>query len=125
MPEKRHFQRVPFIEQVHLCHEQQHLQGKLLDISLKGLLVELESLPPQVQPPHWQVSLRLAGDLRLTFTAEVRHCHDRTLGLAFTRMDADSMTHLRRLLELNSGDAEEIERELEWMISRRAAHLAD
>jgi hypothetical protein len=38
------------------------------------------------------------------------------VGFHFTEIDADSMAHLRRLLELNTGDAGEIERELERMV---------
>jgi hypothetical protein len=38
--------------------------------------------------------------------------HDGQLSLSCTEIDLDSITHLRRLLELNLGDPDLIEREL-------------
>ncbi|MBN2644706.1 MAG: PilZ domain-containing protein [Desulfuromonadaceae bacterium] len=119
MPEKRHYQRVPFVEHVLLQQEELTCQATVLDISLKGILVELSDADlTKLQPGNpWQITLQLASsDIRLHFCALVTHRERNTIGLTFTTMDDDSMSHLRRLLELNTGDADEIERELEYMI---------
>jgi hypothetical protein len=42
----------------------------------------------------------------------VAHHHDAVLGVRCKAIDLDSITHLRRLVELNRGDAEDLQREL-------------
>lgn len=44
--------------------------------------------------------------------SEVAHESEDTLGLRFVGIDLESISHLRRLLELNAGDAALIEREI-------------
>lgn len=85
----------------------------VIDISLKGVLLN--------RPPGWKqedhrglvLDIKLVNSgVTLHMQAEVAHAHEDLLGLRFTGMDMDSITHLRRLLELNLGDAELIDREV-------------
>jgi hypothetical protein len=46
----------------------------------------------------------------------VAHLENTHVGLRCESIDLDSMAHLRRLLELNSGDPELVERELSALI---------
>ena len=48
--------------------------------------------------------------IRMTVT--VMHVHADRIGLHCEHIDIDSVTHLRRLIELNLGDPELLEREL-------------
>ena len=55
-------------------------------------------------------------DIALTFSGEVAHVSGNRSGMKFLHEDIDSMTHLRRLLELNLGSDETITRELSYLI---------
>ncbi|PLX96178.1 MAG: pilus assembly protein PilZ [Desulfuromonas sp.] len=118
MNEKRHYARVDFVEQAQLHLAGQAITVTLHDISLKGALIELpQATTTVVEATPCQLSLCLANsEIILAFDAQVVHIHEKTIGMTFTGMDSDSMTHLRRLLELNTGNPEEIDRELTYMI---------
>jgi hypothetical protein len=51
----------------------------------------------------------------ITMGVRVAHVNDRTAGLRCIEIDLDSLTHLRRLLELNLGDSALLCRELEHL----------
>jgi len=119
MSEKRLFGRVSFATDAHLELSGKRLEGQLLDISLKGALV-------CVQPPveiasgtacHMVVDLS-GSDISLDFNAEAVHFHNDCIGFKFTSSDPDSFAHLRRLLELNTGDPDQVERELHQLFRR-------
>ncbi|MBE0387026.1 hypothetical protein PLUTE_a2068 [Pseudoalteromonas luteoviolacea DSM 6061] len=44
---------------------------------------------------------------------EIRHIEEAHLGLHCAQIDLDSVTHLKRLIELNIGDDDILHRELE------------
>jgi hypothetical protein len=48
---------------------------------------------------------------------EVAHVEGEHVGLLCRSIDIESITHLRRLLEINLGDAKLLERELKALIS--------
>ena len=117
MEEKRDYQRVPF-----KCHSQvnivdQSYPSELLDISLRGVLLELT--PPQNIGLGSQCQLDIAFascDVHLQINATLVHREENHYGFRIESLDLDSLTHLRRLLELNFGDADEINREFfHWL----------
>jgi len=111
--EKRRYSRAPFDSDVTLISLATQSQGKLIDISLKGALVEL--------PQGWEGQIGDAytlelplGDNEITIrmkviVARIEHDH---VGLYCKNIDFDSIVHLKRLMELNLGDAELVNREL-------------
>nr|WP_320116151.1 PilZ domain-containing protein [uncultured Desulfuromonas sp.] len=121
MNEKRHYARVNFVEQANLNYADSSQDVTLNDISLKGALIELAHPIDNTligSPCH--LSLRLAdSSIVLDFDAQVAHSQQKNIGVTFTAMDSDSITHLRRLLELNTGNPEEIDRELSYMVQDR------
>lgn len=115
MTDTRRYSRLPFDSDTRLtAAENGHVQQtRLIDISLKGALVE--------RPTFWQgaVGDRLLLEIRLNdspveiaMQTRVAHATGAGLGLECLAIDLDSMTHLRRLMELNMGDARLLEREL-------------
>jgi hypothetical protein len=111
--EKRHFTRIPFEAAAHLASGKQKWISKMLDISLKGVLVE--------RPRDWaipvgqtvQVALELQdSDVTISMDAVVAHIEHNHIGFACKHIDLDSISHLRRLIELNLGDPELLNREL-------------
>ena len=114
--ERRQFWRAAFRSSVLLTGPAGAVEGELLDISLKGALVKV--------PPGWkgrvgdacQLKLCLAEDAAIVMEAPVAHLEGRHAGLRCARIDLDSITHLRRLVELNAGDPSLLERELQSLI---------
>ena len=110
--ERRHYQRIPFIAEVLMEQDGQYWSCSLLDLSLKGLLVE----PPAELSPDkektYMVELVLGEDAAIKMQAKVSHAEDSHWGLEWENIDIDGLTHLRRLLELNMENPEEMHREL-------------
>jgi len=99
--ERRRFQRVAFDAPAHLTTPLARLQVEVIDVSFKGALVRrLE--PAEVRVGMFtQLSINLADmDTHIAMTAEVAHLDGTQIGLLCRSIDLDSMTHLRRLIEL-------------------------
>ncbi len=113
--ERRRFHRIHFDAQAYLRRDDSDLTASLVDISLNGVLMEV--------PPGWEgkvgdketVKIMLTEGEEHTITMEttVAHCDQKHLGMRCRHIDMDSITHLRRLVELNLGDPQSLERELE------------
>jgi len=116
--EKRHFHRIHFVSNVLIGIEDKHWECNLLDISLKGLLVE-RPLEIQVsQGALYSVNLTLGEGVAINMEANATHIEGNHLGLVWVNIDLDSLTTLRRLLELNLTDPEEVNRELTELIPK-------
>ena len=115
--ERRKFSRILFDAHVELAQGEFHWRASLLDISLKGLLLQ-QTLPAEVihdQPIL--VKILLSDNTSIAMSVTVAHQHHSQTGLVCTSIDIDSVSHLRRLIELNLGDALAAERELSELIS--------
>lgn len=86
---------------------------RLIDISLKGALLEKpdELVAESGEPVLLRIHLD-DSDVSIVMNTEVAHIDESRLGLHCLAIDMDSMIHLRRLMELNFGDPELLEREL-------------
>lgn len=116
-PKKRLFTRVEFDAGVVLDTLSGTHNCKLLDISLQGALVE--------RPLPWHASMgdpctlhiKLAEDgTSINMTGEVAHVEQGRLGIHCTYINLDSVTNLRRLMELNLGDEAALNREISAMV---------
>jgi hypothetical protein len=114
--ERRHFSRVAFDADAVLTTTEDRLAVKVIDLSLKGaLLRQCAALPVSAGAPCL-VEVKL-GDLRIAMAAEIAHVHGDQIGVLCRSIDIESITHLRRLIEMNLGDARLLERELKALIS--------
>lgn len=110
--DRRRFSRIPFDAWVELQQQPQRWHAPVVDLSLRGLLVQ--------QPADWQpdpyrgflAAVRLAGAAVIHMEVRLRHGADGMLGFVCDRIDLESASQLRRLVELNLGDADILEREL-------------
>lgn len=119
MEEKRRYERVHFVEDIEIIHANKRYRGMVTDISMKGLLIKLDEIPlGEADTDAWLIRLPLSDEVQIVVHAKPSHFDhvNHAVGFHFTEIDADSMAHLRRLLELNTGNAAEIERELEQMV---------
>lgn len=109
---RRRFQRVAFDARTELRQAGRSWPVGLHDLSLKGLLVSA--------PLHWdadpaqplQAVITLADDSVVSMEVALTRQQEALLGFACRHIDLDSISHLRRLIELNLGDQSLLEREL-------------
>jgi len=117
MSEHRVFKRVRFVVKTDIEINGESCEATLVDISLKGALVTFpHELHPETGLPC-QVTIHLdESDIRLIFSGEIVHTHENLTGIKFTLIDIDSMIHLRRLLELNTANPDQVRSELNSLI---------
>ena len=116
--EARHFTRIQFSIPITLSNPDngQTWESNLIDISLHGALIS--------RPTNWngsvgkiyQIDLFLGSNCNITMEARAAHIEQESLGFSCLHIDLDSITHLRRLVELNLGDEEILEREFSELL---------
>jgi hypothetical protein len=110
--ERRLYQRVPFDADVMIDKGESSWVCHLIDISLKGMLVIFPDGVPVHMGDVFHMEFRLGVDAAIKMHVKVVHMQDAVIGLEWNDIDLDSFTHLRRLLELNLSDPNEVHREL-------------
>jgi hypothetical protein len=113
----RRFRRIPFEAEVTLNAAQKVWTGELLDLSMKGAMVGLEAPLPLASHSQCNLCITLPGaPVALEFEAELVHSEELRYGFVFVSEDLTTLTHLRKLIELNTGDAETTRSELNsWL----------
>lgn len=114
--ERRQFTRFPFDGVLGFDLGGKHFEATLVDISLKGALVEF--------PQAWTLGLQEAIDfslliheqrIEIRFSGNIVHIEGERVGISCEHIDLDSASHLKRLVELNLGDSLLLARELNAM----------
>lgn len=118
--ERRHFTRVLFEAPALLTTGNGTFEVHVLDLSLKGALVQVPAGVTLPSRAPCQLIVPLAADKHIAMSAEVAHVGGTHFGLLCCSMDLDSVTHLRRLIELQLGDPALLERDLGALIAARA-----
>jgi hypothetical protein len=90
----------------------------VLDLSLRGALITAE-LPDIAIDISCLLELRLDDDICVRMEGHVAHHCGKQIGIVCDMTDLDSISHLRRLLALNLGDASLLDREFSVLL---AAH---
>lgn len=111
--QRRHFSRIRFDADARLLVGDRDVPCDVRDLSLKGALIR--SAPDLLPGPGERCLLEIALDdegAAIRMEGDVVHTGDGCIGLACREIDLDSITHLRRLLELNLDDPELLQREL-------------
>ncbi len=117
--ERRQFARVAFAAGAELITTQSRLACQVIDVSLKGVLLRL---PTGVQPPPGtpclvKLPLDGGGEVSIAMAGELAHVEGDHAGVLCRSIDLESITHLRRLIEVNLGDPAASERELKALIA--------
>ncbi len=112
--EKRRFIRIPFDGVARLHCGGSTFDSTLVDVSLKGALF--------ARPAGWDDTAAAAGcslelllgqgDVVISMTGGVAHTSGNYIGFRCDHIELESIAHLRRLLELNLGDPQLLERDL-------------
>ena len=110
--ERRHYNRIPFTAEILMQSGDQEWSCNLLDISLKGMLVEPpENLDINLNNPCG-MALFLGEDISIHARVNITHTTDGNWGLKWLQIDVNSLQHLRRLIELNASNPAMLTREL-------------
>ncbi len=124
--EKRRFRRVDFVDAVEVISDDvdgnHHAswQAQCIDISMQGMLLEVpDNFPSEIGMP-FEVELILSEDVMIAMPCTLVHVEGRQVGFRAEMMALESLTNLRRLLELNLADSSEVERELSALIEMPA-----
>lgn len=120
--DQRRFRRLPFKASATITNATNGLSWRsdLVDISLKGLLIdEPDGAPFQINDSYLAEVL-LGDDEFSIFLPDVKVAHISNGHVGFTcqLIDIDGISHLKRLMELNLGDPDLIYRELEQLAAR-------
>jgi hypothetical protein len=110
--ERRQFWRANFKSRVRVTTHETEVFAQLIDISLKGALLLAGASWHPVMGEECQLRLDLGPGTTISVWGTVVHIAGKHIGLRSDNIDLDSITHLRRLVELNAGDPEILEREI-------------
>lgn len=117
MENKRKFTRVLFLIEASLTIADQRYDVSLHDISLNGALVAVNNKTEALLEQSGSLEFcLLEGSAKVSMDVSVVHEHENIVGLKCDSIDLDSVTHLRRLIELNMGDEEQLHKELVQLI---------
>ncbi len=121
--ERRHFVRVSFDAPALLTTATEAFSVHVLDLSLKGALIVAPAQADLEPGMQCQITIPLAetGN-HIAMSTEVAHVQGLHTGLLCRNIDLDSVTHLRRLIELQLGDPALLERDLGELTSATSAH---
>ena len=127
-PNKRRFQRIPFDAQIRMTltdKNREPITGLLQDISLKGALITV-SKASAVLTIGQRGALKIRpeqSDIEFDFTVEVAYAlSDKpTYGLNLVGLDLESASYLRRLIEVNLGNDDGLQREFSHLIEAMVA----
>lgn len=114
----RRYARIPFDAPVQLQLRGTSINVQLIDIALKGALVQTDAVQTLVLHEKCRLVLPLADDGDgVVMTGRIVHLENRHVGIECQDIDITSLTRLRRLIELNTGDTELMDRELSRLFS--------
>ena len=111
--EQRRFKRIPFDAKVEMLCAGDHWHSNIIDLSLRGALIK--------RPDTWEgkagdaclLKISLGDDeAQIKMQTSVIHIEGHYIGLNCVGIDIDSITYLRRFVELNLGDPALLNREL-------------
>lgn len=110
--ERRRFKRVAFDAKTQISQGDRSWSVKLIDLSLRGALIQRPDHWDVDPRKHFQINIHLTDLIEVRMDAELRHEEHGHLGFACLHIGLEDIGHLRRIIELNLGDMEELEREL-------------
>jgi len=115
-PEKRRFGRVLYQTPATLITlGGRRISCQVIDLSLRGCLLRLPRLIEAEEAPC-NLLIPLAKGLIIEMTISPVHSRGLQQGFLCQRIDLASLSLLRRLIEMNLGDSEALERELNALI---------
>lgn len=115
--EKRHFTRIKIDGSTVVHYLDTKFSAELIDISLKGALISKPSDVELQIDSNCDIQVALKGsDVVINMSGHITHQLETQVGICCDHIDLDSITHLKRLIELNLGDESLLQRELHELV---------
>lgn len=112
--ERRRFTRINFDAKTELKNAESTYSVALVDVSFNGILVKSDTPLALEIGDQVEATIHLLGDdIAIRTPATLAHRREQEYGFLIENLDIDSLTLLRRLVELNLGDETLLERELD------------
>lgn len=108
----RRFRRFDFQGQARLYSSGKMWDTEVIDVSLRGALVVRPADFDGRVGANYRLELRLQGRAVISMGVSAANISADRIGLKCERLDWDSFLHLKRMIELNLGNPEELNREL-------------
>lgn len=120
--DRRMYQRVSFDGTAELSNNEQSFTCQITDLSLRGVLVRPFGVVRADLGTEFTLLIPLSNnqdnnDLKIQMTLELAHSNPDGLGFKCTSIDLDSITHLRKIIELNSTNPELLDRDFETLVN--------
>jgi hypothetical protein len=110
--DKRKFHRILFSAKASVNNQERHWDCEVIDLSLKGCLLRFADPWQEDLEQLFSFVLQLSDTCTITMELEVAHVVGNVAGFKCVHIDLQSISELRRLVELNLGDSELLERDL-------------
>jgi len=111
--EKRKFTRIDFRTEIKVSTgEAEIISSNMRNVSLGGIFIDTEETIPV--GAECAITIDLVGpasSLRFLVEGEVVRKDEEGIAVRFTRMDADSLIHLRHLIKIHADDPATIDQE--------------
>jgi hypothetical protein len=114
--DRRRFKRIAFDARTELSQGEFIWPVKLIDLSLKGLLIERPEPWLGHEEEDFSVDIHLSEDIEIKMDVRLTHEDHGQLGFVCRHISLESIESLRRLIEFNLADPRELERELGALI---------
>ncbi len=118
--DNRHFHRILYNANAILTTPKARYQCKIIDLSLKGCLLKFDQAWKESPDTLSILTLQLSKETSITMELSVAHFFDQDVGFKCVHIDIDSISQLRRLVELNLGDSTLLERDMIALSSQEA-----
>ncbi|NQZ49264.1 MAG: PilZ domain-containing protein [Moritella sp.] len=115
MNNKRQFQRVLFNHDASLTCNGHQWSTNVIDLSLRGLSCTKPKNVTFEIDQLMTLSIQLAQEQVIIMEAVLIHNEDGVLGMRCTRIDINSISELRRLVQLNLADEALLQRDIEHL----------
>lgn len=109
---QRHFHRILYNAKADLSSAQRTWDCEILDLSLNGCLLEFEHTWQGDPEQTYTLVFKLSDEVKIQMELSISHAIDHKVGFKCEHIDLDSISQLRRLVELNLGNSEILERDL-------------
>ncbi len=111
MEDRRRFTRFDLDVEAEIENQGQLYPSEILDIALKGVLLNCNSFSGQIGQTY-EIKITLSPQVVMQFHSTLVHQESNNFGFKFVSQSLDSLSHLRSLLEFNSEDPDQIQKEL-------------
>ena len=110
--DNRHFHRILYTAEATLNCEEKTWNCEIIDLSLKGCLLRFNFPWEENLEKLYTLTLQLSEQTRIKMELTAMHVIGDKVGFKCEHIDLDSITELRRLVELNLGNSALLERDL-------------